>query len=117
MIGQVGSVKASSRRRDMRELERDEVDFCAAMRRPGGGRLDARVVNISSRGFMVRIDGIFQEGEPVLIDLPVVGEVRAKVAWALGGRMGAQLAAPIGPEDYLRVLAVAATRPRPRWPA
>jgi hypothetical protein len=116
MIRQAGAVNASKPWRNPREVKRDEVDFCVSMRRPREGRADARVVNLSPQGFMVRTDAFFQAGEAVLIDLPVVGEIQAKVIWALGGRVGAQLATPIASDDYEQLLAAAA-RPRLRWPA
>jgi hypothetical protein len=103
--------------RNVRKVERDQVDFHATLRRPGGSAMDARVVDLSPRGFMVRIDGPFEPEERVLIDLPVVGEVTARVAWALGGRLGGQLLVPIPKPDYDELLATATTQLRRRWPA
>ena len=59
--------------------------------------MDGRIVNLSTHGFMVHIDGEFEQGEQILMDLPVVGETMAKVAWALGGRIGGQFVIPIQP--------------------
>ena len=103
--------------REMRIVQRDEVDFCTPMRRPKGPAKDARVVNLSTHGFMVRSDDEFEQGERILVDLPVVGETMAKVAWALGGRVGGQFVIPIPPGRYAELLAAAAARPRLRWPA
>jgi hypothetical protein len=102
---------------ELRQVRRDEVDFCVMMRRPNGQGMDARVVNISTHGFMARADGTFQQGEHVVIDLPAVGERLAKVAWALGGRVGGQFIVPIEARRYSELLAAAASRPRLRWPA
>jgi hypothetical protein len=103
--------------RDMRKVERDEVDFNATLRRLKGRPMDAHVVNLSTHGFMIRIDGEFEQGEQILVDLPVVGETMAKVAWALGGRIGGQFFIPIQPGRYTELLVAAAARPRLRWPA
>ena len=103
--------------RDMRKVDRDEVDFTAPLRRLKGRPMDARIVNLSTHGFMIRIDGEFDQGEQILVDLPVVGETMAKVAWALGGRIGGQFVIPIQPGRYTELLVAAAARPRLRWPA
>lgn len=87
------------------------------MHRPVGRNIDARVVNISTHGFMARADGEFTPGEHFVIDLPVVGERLAKIAWALGGRVGGQFIVPIVSSRYSELLAAATSRPRQRWPA
>lgn len=102
---------------ELRQVRRDEVDFCTMLRRPGRRGVDARVVNLSTHGFMIRADGAFEQGEHLLIDLPVVGDTLAKVAWALGGRIGGQFVTPIAPGRYTELLATAAALPRRRWPA
>jgi len=102
--------------RNLRKVDRDEVDFSTTMRRPGGRDIDARVVNISTHGFMIRAEGAFQPGDPLHITLPVVGEVMAKVAWALGGRLGGQFTTPIDQPRYAELLKKA-YRPRMSWPA
>lgn len=102
---------------ELRQVQRDEVDFCVMMRRPKGRGMDARVVNLSTHGFMIRIDDAFEQGENVVIDLPVVGERLAKIAWALGGRVGGQFIVPVQPGLYAELLEAAAARPRLRWPA
>ena len=102
---------------ELRQVRRDDVDFCTMLRRPKERGIDSRVVNLSTHGFMIRTDGKFEQGEHVLIDLPVVGETLAKVAWALGGRIGGQFVAPLAPDSYHELLAAIAALPRQRWPA
>lgn len=102
--------------RNLRKVDRDEVDFGTVMRRPGGRAIDARVVNISTHGLMIRAEGAFQPGDQLSITLPIIGEITAKVAWALGGRLGGQFLAPIDQSRYAELLKNA-YRPRMSWPA
>lgn len=102
---------------ELRQVRRDDVDFCTMLRRPKGRGLDARVVNLSTHGFMLRVDGKFEPGEHLLIALPVVGDALAKVAWSLGGRIGGQFVAPLAQDRYTELLAAIAALPRQRWPA
>jgi proline racemase len=116
MISQAGRSKPRHDPwRELRQIDRDEVDFGTMMRRPGSRGLDARVVNLSSHGFMVRTEEAFQQGEQVSIKLPVLGEVTAKIAWALGGRVGGQFLTPVDPARYAEMLKKA-YRPRLSWP-
>jgi len=103
--------------REIRNVERDQVDFQITLRRPKGRPMDARMVDLSTHGFMVRIGGPFEQNEQILINLPVIGEVAARVAWALGGRVGGQLCVPIPKPRYEELLAAAASQLRRRWPA
>jgi hypothetical protein len=99
-----------------RKIDRDEVDFGTTMRRSGGRDLDARVVNLSSHGFMVRTEGALEIGDLVTIALPIVGETAAKIVWALGGRVGGQFVTPIEQTRYAELIKKA-YKPRLSWPA
>ena len=62
---------------------------------------DARLVNISSRGFMAESPtGVFP-GSRVWLLLPGVGRVNAQVIWVRGDRLGGSFTDPVDP---LRVL-------------
>lgn len=102
--------------RSARIIDRVEVDFSTVMRSPEDCGIEVRLVNISPQGFMVRVEKSFQQGELVIISLPVAGDVRAKVAWALGGRLGGQFLSPI-PSAHYTELVREASKPSPRWPA
>ncbi len=62
---------------------------------------DARLVNISSRGFMAEARGGVLPGSKVWLPLPGVGRINAQVIWVRGERLGGAFAEPIDP---LRVL-------------
>ena len=58
--------------------------------RVGGERLPARICDISAGGFGALSVRPLPIGSTVMVSLPVVGEVRAQVRWALGGTFGAR---------------------------
>ncbi len=62
------------------------------------GRLSGvRLLNLSEDGFMAVTDMDQREREPIRIDLPVVGWVRADIVWVLGERIGAAFREPLTP--------------------
>lgn len=114
MISQASRALRLQPMRDMRKVDRDQVDVRTVMRRLRGREYDARIVNLSTHGFMVRVEQPFEPGEQVIISLPEIGEVMARVAWSLGGRTGGQFLVPIRPDRYAELLKEA-QRPRPLW--
>lgn len=90
---------------DERSVSRDEVLYRARATAPGSRLIKLVIVNISAMGLMARCDDGPSEGERITIALPVVGMIDADVRWALGGRIGCELAAPIGLADYYQLLA------------
>jgi hypothetical protein len=62
---------------------------------------DARLVNISSRGFMAEAAAGVSPGSSIWLLLPGVGRVNAQVIWVRGERLGGAFADAIDP---LRVL-------------
>ncbi len=59
--------------------------------------VDARLVNISSRGFMAETKAIIEAGSRIWLTLPGPGRVNALVVWTRGGRIGGEFAQPIDP--------------------
>ena len=114
MISQASRAMRLQPTRDMRKVDRDQVDLRTVMRRLRGREYDARVVNLSTHGFMVRVEQSFETGEQVIISLPKVGEVVARVAWSLGGRTGGQFVVPIAADRYAELIAEV-RRPRSLW--
>lgn len=64
------------------------------------GRLSGvRLLNLSEDGFMAVTDMDQCEREPIRIDMPVVGWVRADIVWVLGERIGAAFREPLTPQQ------------------
>jgi len=91
--------------KDERLVTRDEVHFRTRGTGPDGASIPMLIVNMSAMGLMARCDAEFAVDAPLKITLPIVGEVRARVRWSLGGRIGCELDEVIGLALYYEVLA------------
>jgi hypothetical protein len=65
------------------------------MRELGANGVEARVINISERGFMAVSEGRFEVGSRVWLMLPGRGRANAVVKWTAGDKLGAEFAEPI----------------------
>jgi hypothetical protein len=97
---------------DRRESEREEVFYRTRAVANGFGSLPVQVVNISANGFMARSETELPIGHPLTIRLPIVGEIKAEVRWALGGRIGCQFVRMIDFAPYLELLGALAREGR-----
>ena len=107
----IGAGQRLEARSDGRQVQRDAVEFDAMLRAADGTTIDVRVVNLSARGFMARTEASFAIDAPIRITLPRVGALDARIAWTLGGRIGAQFILPLAPDRYDDLLS-ACRRPR-----
>lgn len=92
------------RRRELRMGISAEI----SLRQLGHTAVEARLVNISSRGFMVESEALIAAGSRAWLTLPGVGRVNALVIWAGNGRLGGEFAQPIDP---LEIFQAAGTQP------
>ncbi len=84
------------RRREPREAICAEV----GLRPFGAAGSPARLVNVSSRGFMARSNALIEPGTRVWLTLPGLPRVSAMVHWSKGGRLGGEFASPV---DVLKI--------------
>ena len=84
---------------DRRRASRLPVDFDAKVRELGANGVEAKVVNISERGFMAVSEGRFEVGSRVWLMLPGRGRTNAVVKWTAGDKLGAEFAEPIPVDD------------------
>ena len=80
---------------DRRSLERVEVELNARVRELGTNGIEAKVLNISERGFMAASEGEFEVGTRVWLMLPGRERSNAVVKWVAGDKVGAEFAEPI----------------------
>jgi PilZ domain len=80
---------------DRRHLSRLPVELEAKMRELGASGVEARVLNISERGFMAMSEGRFEVGSRVWLMLPGRERANAVVKWTAGDKIGAEFAEPI----------------------
>jgi len=80
---------------DRRRLPRLPVDLEAKMRELGASGVEAKVVNISERGFMAVAEGRFEVGTRVWLMLPGRERANAVVKWIAGDKLVAEFSEPI----------------------
>ena len=83
---------------DRRRASRLPVELEAKMRELGASGVEAKVLNISERGFMAIADAQFEVGSRVWLILPGRERANAVVKWTAGDKIGAEFAEPISLE-------------------
>ncbi|MBX9797113.1 PilZ domain-containing protein [Sphingomonas sp.] len=99
------AIRAALAFRDDRAATRDEVHYRTRATGPDKRPLELLLVNISAQGLMARCDAPLAPGDRIAVTLPGLGAVPAEVRWALGGRIGCELASKIAVADYYDLLA------------
>jgi hypothetical protein len=80
---------------ERRQFDRLPIELGATMRQLGETGTEARIVNISERGFMAQSEGKFEVGARVWLMLPGRARANAIVRWTAGDKLGAEFAQPI----------------------
>ena len=80
---------------DRRRMPRVPVELDVQMRELGSSSVEARVLNISERGFMAETDAHFEVGTRIWLLLPGRERASAVVKWTAGDRIGAEFAEPV----------------------
>ena len=70
----------------------------------GETAVEARLVNLSSRGFMAETRALVRPGARIWLTLPAAGRVNALVHWARDGRLGGEFAEPLDPLTVIDAL-------------
>jgi len=90
---------AEDQRDERRQVSRQSVELEARMRELGANGVEAKVLNISERGFMAVANGRFEVGSRVWLMLPGRDRANAVVKWTVGDKIGAEFAEPVSIED------------------
>ena len=80
---------------DRRRATRLPVALDARVRELGSEGVEARLLNISTTGFMAEVDTLFEVGSRIWLMLPNRERANALVKWTAGMRIGAEFAEPI----------------------
>ena len=86
---------------ERRRLPRLPVELEAKMRELGDSGVEARILNISERGFMAEADRAFEVGSRVWLMLPGRTRANAVIKWIAGDRLGAEFAQPVSLEGLV----------------
>ena len=89
---------------EKRRAARDAVSIRAALHEPGEDRHEILVGNLSPFGFMAISPHSYREGTLVRLDLPLIGEVNARIVWSLSDRIGAEFIRPFDARGYRELL-------------
>jgi hypothetical protein len=85
---------------ERRQADRLPVELDAKMRELGASGIEAKVLNISERGFMAESDGRFEVGSRVWLMLPGRERANAVIRWTAGDKLGAEFAERVSLEDF-----------------
>lgn len=91
---------AEARRREPRV----ELNAAVPLRELGHPAVDARLVNISSHGFMAETDALIEPGSRVWLTLPGLARANARVVWARSGRIGGEFTEPVDPLEIFQAI-------------
>jgi len=83
---------------DRRRSTREDIRADTLMTDREGSLSGVRLINLSEDGFMALTDMDQRQREPIRIDMPVIGWVRAEIVWVLGDRIGAAFREPLTPQ-------------------
>ena len=89
---------------DLRREQRHVAEAGMALRPFGADAVEARLINISSNGFMAEADVAIEPGARVWLSLPGVPRASAVVLWSRGSRIGGEFAEPIDPLIVLQAI-------------
>jgi hypothetical protein len=96
----IDTIADEPRRREARIPVEAEIP----LRQLGHTSVEARLINISSLGFMAEPKEPIDPGSRIWISLPGSGRVNALVLWARNGRIGGEFAQPIDPLTVFEAL-------------
>ena len=84
---------------DRRASARFPVDLDARVRELGDEGADAKVLNISEKGFMAETQTEFEVGSRIWLILPGRDRANAVVRWIAGNKIGAEFAEPVSIDE------------------
>lgn len=93
-----------------RREPRLQIDADLPIRPFGATAVSARLINISSSGFMAETRALIEAGTRVWITLPGADRVNALVLWSKSGQLGGEFTHPIDPLSVIQAAGEAAQR-------
>jgi PilZ domain-containing protein len=85
------------------------VHATISLRELGATATRARLVNISSKGFMAEVDDLIGDGSRIWLTIPGMDRINALVIWSRGCRIGGTFSAPVDPLAILQAIGREAT--------
>lgn len=91
----IRAIIAEDESSERRRFARLPIELEGKMRELGASGIEAKILNISERGFMAQSDGRFEVGSRVWLMLPGRDRANAVVKWIAGDKLGAEFAEPV----------------------
>jgi hypothetical protein len=85
---------------DRRRQERGDSELHTVATDQHGVLFQARLLNLSRTGFMMRTEHPLTEHERVAIDVPTVGPLNAWIVWSMADKVGGSFVSAIDAETY-----------------
>jgi len=89
------SEAAARLRMNERSARRHRVKVITAIRSVGSADVDLQIDSISAIGFSGRTEGLFRRDEDVIVHLPIIGDMAARLAWVKGDTIAGEFARTI----------------------
>ena len=99
MIALAPDLTANMLEAERRKRNRAHVALDTLMCDREGRTFGAQILTMSNGGLMATTEAPLCERDPVRIDLPTIGWLRATVVWVLGDRIGVEFRDPIDPDE------------------
>ena len=97
-------ISAAGTTEPRRREPRLEIEAEVPLREHGRVAVDARLINLSSHGFMAETEALIETGSRVWLKLPGMARANALVLWTRSGRIGGEFADPIDPLKVFQAL-------------
>ena len=111
MFRKIDLKRATYRDIEMRVTPRSNCYCRLAITTPDFLQKHATVTDISADGLQFSCEYSFDTGDSILIKLPLLGAIRARVIWCKGHRTGVEFDVPIVQSDYLPLMKALGGRP------
>ena len=89
---------------DQRIAPRSDIYCRLPFVMPDGRQELCTCVNISADGLLMRFERGLDVGDLIILRMPIVERIAARVIWSLGGKTGVQFDRMIPVQDYLPLL-------------
>ena len=99
---------------NLRRVEREPVQVDATIRSAGYHGHDVVIRNISTLGFMADAEGDFEPDSTILVRLPTLGSVSARIVWARDDQIGCEFVHEIDLQRLRTLLASTGAAPSRR---
>lgn len=103
-VGVRTTMSVAKRPKDMRRFQREEVCFRIEIAASDQKPAAALIVNISPLGCLLRCSKPMNSDDVLHFTVPSAGRIEARVAWAIGGRIGLEFSEEIDAQPYLAML-------------